>query len=151
MTKTQTWAAVQELPEFAKASKALKEALELVLAPKSSSSTNPPKVDKDGNPIELYCRFHEQYEPVENMVMSGGKSKGYCRASISKWNKTNAQIKKLNEQIVCALDEDQMEDAQKLNKDVKALKSQLNDPEFYDFKKDWADFNATTTKADETK
>ena len=94
MTKTQTWVEVQKLLENNKASKALKEALEELLAPKSAGSmANPPKLDKDGNIVEAYCRFHQRYEKVEDMVVSQGKSKGYCKASISLWNKTNAKIK----------------------------------------------------------
>ena len=147
MTKTQQWVEVQELLTTNKASKALTQALEILLAPKSSSSTNPPKLDKDGNITEAWCRFHERYEKVSSMVMSAGKSKGYCRASISKWNKTNASIKVLNDQAVCAMSENQMEDAQKCAKKSEALKKTLNDPKSYDFDKDWADFTKVEPKA----
>jgi len=119
--------------------KKLTQALEELLAPKTSSSTNPPK-EIDGV-MNYYCRFHQAYEPESNMVMSGGKSKGYCRASISKWNKMNSSIKKLNDQAVCAMSEGQMEDAQRCAKESEALKAKLNAPTSYDIVADWDSFN----------
>jgi len=142
MTKTQTWENVQTLLVEQKASKKLTQALEELLAPKSSSSTNPPK-EIDGV-MNYYCRFHQAYEVETNMVMSQNKSKGYCKASISKWNKTNAQIKKLNGKAVCAMSEGQMEDAQSCAQESEALKGKLNDPKSYNLEKDWEDF---TTQA----
>lgn len=142
MTKTETWKQVQALLVEQKASKKLTQALEELLAPKSSSSTNPPK-EIDGT-MHYYCRFHQAYEPQEDMVMSAGKSKGYCKASISKWNKMNASIKKLNDQAVCAMSEGQMEDAQECAKQSEAIKAKLNNPESYDIVQDWADFNGIT-------
>lgn len=144
MTKTQTWEAVSALLVEAKASKKLQAELEAILAPKSSGSVNPPKLDKDGNIVEAYCRFHQRYEVVDNMVMSGGKSKGYCKASISLWNKTNANIKRLNEQAVTAMGEGNMEEAQSLAKEATTLKTNLNAPETYDYDRDWAEFNKPT-------
>jgi len=142
MTKTNQWIEVQKLLEDNKASKALKEALELLLAPKSGgSSANPPKVDKDGNITEAYCRYHERYEKVENMVMSQGKSKGYCKASISLWNKINSDIKKLNNLVSEAVGQGDIELAQKHSKEVTALKAKHNDVKTYDFDRDWKTFN----------
>ena len=142
MTKTQTWENVQALLVEQKASKKLTQALEELLAPKASSSTNPPK-EIDGV-MNYYCRFHQAYEPESHMVMSAGKSKGYCKASISKWNKMNASIKKLNDGAVCAMSEGQMEDAQKYAQESEALKAKLNSPESYNIDGDWATFNGTT-------
>jgi len=144
MTKTQTWAEVSKLLEESKASKALKEALELLLAPKSgSTSANPPKLDKDGNVVEAWCRFHECYEPVANMVMTKGKSKGYCKASISVWNKMNARIKSCNAQVTYFVEHGDMDKAQEMAKEAKELKEALNAPSTYNFKEDWALFNSS--------
>ena len=96
MSKQSTWNEVQEvLAAHPKTSKKLIEALELILKPKSGSSTANPPQEIDGV-MNYYCRFHQAYEPVENMVMSKDKSKGYCKAAISKWNKTNSTIKSLD-------------------------------------------------------
>ena len=149
MTKTQTWAEAHKLLVASKASKALVEAMELLLAPKSSASVaNPPKLDEKGNITEAWCRFHERYEKVEAMVMSQGKSKGYCKASISLWNKTNSNIKQLNDKAVCAMSEGQMEDAQKHAKESEALKAKFNNPEFYDYDRDWKEFNKPAKPAE---
>jgi len=146
-TKTQVWADVLEVLTAQKASKKLIGELETLLAPKSSGSANPPVLDDEGNIVEAYCRFHGRYEPVANMVISQGKSKGYCKASISKWNKTNANIKRLNDQAVCAMSEGQMEDAQKCAKESEALKKGLNDPKSFDYEADWAEFNKPAPEA----
>jgi len=76
------------------------------------------------------------------MVMSVGKSKGYCKASISLWNKTNAQIKKLEAQAVGELTRDNIDKAKELSNEAKALGEKLNAPEFYNYEDDWANFNA---------
>lgn len=147
-TKAQVWADVLEVLQANKASKKIIEQMEELLAPKSGGGAiNPPKLDEKGNIIEAYCRFHSRYEPVENMVISGGKSKGYCKASISLWNKTNAKIKKLNDLAVVAMSEGNMEEAQKCAKESEALKKVLNAHESYDFDRDWAEFNKVTTEA----
>lgn len=139
MTKTQLWLEVQTLLVEQKASKKLAQALEDLLAPKSGGQTNPPK-EIDGV-MNYYCRFHQAYEPESNMVMSLGKSKGYCKASISKWSKMNSDIKKLNSQAVIAMSEGQMNDAQAYAKESEALKTKLNSPESYSLEQDWLDFN----------
>lgn len=144
MTKTQLWAEVQALLVEQKASKKLAQALEDLLAPKSGGGqTNPPK-EIDGV-MHYYCRFHQAYEPETNMVMSLGKSKGYCKASISKWNKMNSDIKKLNSQAVIAMSEGLMDDAQAYAKESEALKAILNAPESYSLEQDWLDFNKVVT------
>ena len=156
LTKAEVWANVQsqvtELLEKSKQSKkfgdTLMNLLETNIAPKNcGSSVNPPKLDEAGNIVEAYCRFHQRYEPVEDMVISGGKSKGYCKASISLWNKTNSDIKKLDSQAVDAMSNADFDNAQKIAKQAKELKDNFNKPEFYDYDRDWAKFNGT----DETK
>ena len=151
LTKTQVYnntvTQINELLENSKVSKKFKEELFTILennlAPKKGggSMAHPPKLDEDGNIVEAWCRFHERYEPVENMVISNGKSKGYCKASISLWNKTNSNIKKLDSQAVEAMAEGDFETAQELAKEAKELKDNFNKPEFYDYDRDWAEFN----------
>jgi len=146
MTKTELWNNVQKsvgaLLETSKTSKKFNEELLLLLeaqlAPKSGgSSINPPKLDEDGNIVEAWCRFHERYEHVNDMVLSNGKSKGYCRASISLWNKTQSNIKKLESRAVDAMTSGDFDKAQELAKEAKDLKDIFNKPEFYDYDRDW--------------
>lgn len=152
VTKQEMWTTIQsqvaELLETNKVSKkfseALMEVLESNIAPKSGggSSINPPILNDDGTIKEAYCRFHQRYEPAENMVISKGKSKGYCKASISLWNKTNSEIKKLDSQAVEAMSAGDFEKAQEIAKKSKELKDNYNKPEFYDYDRDWANFSA---------
>jgi len=148
LTKNQVWANVQnQVVELLKGSKVTKEfqeellsILETNLAPKTGGSTaNPPK-EIDGV-MNYYCRFHQRYEPIENMVMSKDKSKGYCKASISLWNKTNSEIKKLDSQASAYLTDGEFEKAQDFAKQAKALRDDFNKSEFYDYDRDWAEFN----------
>jgi hypothetical protein len=140
--KTELWNEVQELLVANKASKKLSVALEELLAPKvGGGSINPPK-EVDGV-MHYYCRFHECYEPEPDMVMSAGKSKGYCRAAISKWNKTNGSIKRLESEAVGAMASGDFDKAQSLAQDVKVLKDGLNDSANYDYDTDWANFEKT--------
>ena len=60
-------------------------------------------------------------------TLSKGKSKGYCKASISLWNKTNAQIKKLDSQAVDAMSEGDFDKAQAIAKEAKELKKLLDE------------------------
>ena len=148
-TKTQVWTNVQnqvvELIENSKVSKKFSDELlnilEAHIAPKSGggSITNPPK-EIDGI-MHYYCRFHAQYEPQENMVISNEKSKGYCKASISLWNKTNSSIKKLQDEVSDLMADGNFDEAQEVAKKAKVLKETFNSPEFYDFDRDWADFS----------
>ena len=141
MTKIQIWNEVQELlSQHPTTSKKIVQGLEDLLKPKQGggSSTNPPQ-EIDGV-IHYYCRFHECYEPQEDMVMSKDKSKGYCKASISKWNKTNAYIKRLDGQMSTLVADGNFEEAQVIAQKSKELKSELNDPRFYNFDEDWATF-----------
>ena len=152
LTKTQVWAKVQEevgeLLSTTKVSKKLSEELLLLLeaniAPKNGggSSINPPKLDEDGNIVEAWCRFHQRYESVDAMVISQGKSKGYCKASISLWNKTNSRIKLLDSQAVDAMADGGFDKAQEIAREAKDLKDIFNKPEFYDYDRDWTTFNA---------
>jgi len=152
LNKTQVYtnvvAQINALLEGSKVSKKFQEELlniiDANIAPKSGggSSTHPPKLDEDGNIVEAYCRYHQRYEGVDNMVMSQGKSKGYCKASISLWNKTNSTIKRLDSEAVDAMSAGDFDKAQKIAQESKELKDAFNAPEFYDYDRDWANFNA---------
>jgi len=151
LTKTQVYSnVVSEVEELLKNSKISKKfqdelygILDNYLKPKNSegSSQHPPILNEDGTIKEAYCRFHQRYEPGENMVMSKGKSKGYCKASISLWNKTNSEIKKLESKAVESMSNGEFEEAQKFAKEAKELKDNFNKPEFYDYDRDWSNFN----------
>ena len=140
-SKSDLWNQVEAILVSNKVKASVIDELKEILAPKAGGgAVNPPK-EIDGV-IHYYCRFHQRYEPGENMVISAGKSKGYCRASISKWNKLNAQIKRIEAQAVGAICESNLDLAKKLGDEARELKAKLNSPESYDFDADWEAFNA---------
>ena len=148
-TKQALWDKVQkeinELLEANKSSKKFSESLLLLLennlAPKKGgSSINPPKLNEDGDIIEAWCRFHQRYEVVNDMVISNGKSKGYCKAAISLWNKTSAYIKKCDAKAVEYMANGDFENAQEEALESRELKEKFNKPEFYDYDRDWEEF-----------
>lgn len=142
MSKSTQWNEVQKLLNSqAKLPKGLYEALEAILAPKTNGgSTNPPKLI-DGV-MHYYCRFHQAYEAEENMVLSAGKSKGYCKAAISIWNKRNSAIKKLEAEISELVMAGDFEQARECTTELKQAKATLNDPKTYDIVVDWNVFNS---------
>lgn len=142
MSKSTQWNEVQELLNSqAKLPKGLYEALEAILAPKTNGgSTNPPKLI-DGV-MHYYCRFHQAYEAEGNMVMSASKSKGYCKASISVWNKRNSAIKKLEAEISELVMAGDFEQAKEYTIELKQAKDTLNDPSSYSLENDWIAFNS---------
>ena len=142
MTKTNTWNEVEALLDAqTKLPKGLKEALELILKPKSGGgSTNEPKMI-DGV-MHYYCRFHQEYEAEDKMVMSSGKSKGYCKASISVWNKRNSALKKKEAEISELVMAGDFEQAKECSSELQDMKAQLNDPKTYDIVVDWNLFNS---------
>lgn len=144
-SKSNVWAQVEAILASHKVKTIVVEELKAILAPKSGGSVSNPSYEQDGVMMH-YCRFHRQYEAECDMVMSVGKSKGYCKASISKWNKTNAQIKKLEAQAVGELTRDNIDKAKELSNEAKALGERLNDPEFYNYDKDWAIFNGQASE-----
>lgn len=141
-TKTTQWAEVEAILDAqAKLPKGLKEALELILKPKSGGgSSNPSKV-VDGVTYH-YCRFHQDYEAESDMVMSAGKSKGYCKASISVWNKRNSAMKKKEAEISELVMAGDFEQAKECSTELQAMKTNLNDPKTYDMVSDWESFNS---------
>lgn len=141
MAKTNTWNEVEAiLNAQAKLPKGLREALELILKPKTSGgSSNPSKV-VDGITYH-YCRFHQEYEVESNMVMSSGKSKGYCKASISVWNKRNSALKKKEAEISELVMAGDYEQAKECSIELQDMKTNLNNPTTYDIGFDWTNFN----------
>ena len=94
------------------------------------ASANPPK-EIDGV-THYYCRYTAKYYPLEQMVVSNGKSKGYSKIGISAWTKVNAAIKKLDAQIADCLRDDTLEKAKELNIKRQMLKDALNQPSTYE-------------------
>lgn len=146
MSKQTIWDEVQAVlnahtKEGSKSSlpKGLQEALELILKPKSGGgSTNEPKMI-DGV-MHYYCRFHQEYEAEEKMVMSAGKSKGYCKASISVWNKRNSALKRKEAEISELVMAGDFEQAKECSEELQTMKAELNDPKTYNLESDWINF-----------
>jgi len=106
----------------------------------SSRTTHKPLLDNEGNVMAFWCRFHGQYEPVELMVLTkDGKSKGYCRASYSTWNKAQSQVKKLNAEAASIMLDD-IEAAQELALKARDIKNRIDNLDIFDFKNDWLNY-----------
>lgn len=144
-SKSNVWAQVEAILASHKVKTIVVDELKSILAPKTGGSVSNPSYVQDGITMH-YCRFHKQFEAEQDMVMSVGKSKGYCKASISLWNKTNAQIKRLEASAVGELTRDNIDKAKELSNEAKALGERLNDPEFYNYDKDWAMFNGQASE-----
>lgn len=106
----------------------------------SSRSSNPPK-EIDGV-VHYFCRYHQQYEPEHNMVMSGGKSKGYCKAGNKVWQSMYSQIKKLKVRIAELYVADKAKEAAVLSENVRKLELDLNSVNSYNYELDWGNYNA---------
>jgi hypothetical protein len=126
----------------------LQAVIDNYLKPKSGggSQLNPPLKDDEGNITHYWCRLHQMYEPVEDMVISNGKSKGYCKASISKWNKANSKIKKLEAEATSLLLDGKPEEAMTKANEAKELKAVFNSPSYYDYVEDWTVFSKADTE-----
>ena len=154
MTKKELYETVNSevsgILENTKVSKSVREAiakvLETYLAPKSGGGQpmNPP-IEVNGTKY-YYCRWHQCYEPENDMVMSKGKSKGYCKAAVSKWNKANSKIKKLEAEATEAIMNSDIETAQKKANEAKELKAKFNLPSYYNYVEDWTVFNKVDTE-----
>ena len=143
MTKKELWEEVTKVLVANKASQEIISNLEILLAPKvGGSSVNPPKLDKDGNEVEAWCRWHNRYEKIEDMVLSNGKAKNYCKASSKEWNRRAKEIKELNTKSVELLTSGNFEEAQKVAKDAVAKKALLNDIPSYNYDTDWEAYNS---------
>lgn len=140
-SKSNVWAQVEAILTSNKVKANVIDELKNILAPKSGGISLNPSKEIDGV-MHHFCRFHQAYEAECNMVMSQGKSKGYCKAAISKWNKTNAQIKRIESSAVGAICKGDFELAKQLGEEANELKSKLNEPSEYNIDEDWANFNA---------
>ena len=148
MNKTQTWDAVLRIIEDSKIAKGTKSSiiseLEEILAPKKGggSSAHPPMVDENGNITDAWCKYHQTYEPISDMVVDKeGKSKGYCKAASAISNKRRKQVKDLKLQALSIMGDD-VEKAQDLVKQAEAIEPTINNPEFYNLGEDWAEFES---------
>ena len=143
VSKSNVWAQVEAILTSNKVKAIVVDELKAILAPKTGGSVSNPSYVQDGITFH-YCRFHQTYYAESNMVISGGKSKGYCKAAISKWNKTNAQIKRIESSAVGAICKGDFELAKNLGDEASELKAKLNEPSFYDATADWEAFNANS-------
>lgn len=141
-SKSNIWAQVEAVLVSSKVKVSVIDELKCILAPKSGGSgISNPSHEVDGVMMH-YCRFHQRFEAECDMVMSMGKSKGYCKASISKWNKMSSDIKKLESNAIGFMTRDDSDKAKELSLQANEMKAKLNLPESYDYDQDWANFNA---------
>ena len=110
------------------------------LKPRSASSGKPPKLDKEGNIVEAWCKFHQRYYTIDKMVMSGGKSKGYCKAGIATWNRLQKQGKDLKAKALGLLLAGDTKKGAELNTEGEKLIEKSKDYASYDADQDWANF-----------
>lgn len=113
-----------------------------LLAPKTGGSTTQHPSYVEDNITYHYCRFHQQYEAEADMVMTQGKSKGYCKASISIWNKRNSAIKAKEAMIATLIINSDIDSAKAISIELQDLKANLNEPSTYDYDSDWNAFRA---------
>ena len=134
MTKLQIRETIETVLSNHKHSMKLKEDLLLAFESKVSGSEHPPV---DG---QSWCKFHKRYEDDENMVLSKGKSKGYCKAGISTWTKRMNESKVEDAKAIESLTKGEIKDAQESAKKAVDLKASARDYDTYDFDEDWANF-----------
>lgn len=153
MSKSAIWKQVEELIKVHKIKPKAAEALAMLLSPKAGGGTSqhPPKLDDKGNIVEAWCKYHECYEPVGNMVMSNDKTKGYCKAAASKSNRLRKESKELDSKVIVLMSDGKFEEAQKLATEAKELSKNLNSPSLYNLKEDWEEFNKVPAKPSEPK
>jgi hypothetical protein len=98
LNKTQTWTKVVELLELnnVKDGEVLYTELKDLLAPKTAGSKldeNPPKLNKKGEIIEVYCIWHKEYELVEEFAK--GRKEGTYHYECKEASKMFHQYTKL--------------------------------------------------------
>lgn len=135
MNKTELVSAITDIAKsFKVAPEALDRIIELVGPQASGSrSVNPPKLDKDGNIVEAYCKYFQRYLPAEQMVISNGKSKGYSKIACAEVNSRRKQIVQKEGELSNLILNGKVEEAKRLAKDLEVEKSKLNSPEAYDY------------------
>ena len=151
MTKTELWNTVKETVlnhDFKDRDKLLAE-LSIILEPKrGGGSMHPPKLNEDGTIAEAWCKYHQTYEPAEQMVLkeNGTKSAGYCKAASWVSNNRRREVQKLKLQVLDLFDTDQ-DAAREARAKMKELEPQINDAKYYDYDADWAAYlKATESK-----
>ncbi len=86
MNKTQIWDAAKLLltNEKIEIDSKMYKSLELLLAPKKAGVNNefPPKIDEDGNVLEIYCPWIKEYMTTDNFFTKTNSKTGF--ESISK-------------------------------------------------------------------
>jgi hypothetical protein len=137
MTKTELWNEVQSLLVTHKAKAALISSLEALLAPKQGGSTiiNPPRLNEDGEIVEVYCQWHKQYEPVEDFATSSKSKTGVhyeCKVASKEWQKYAKEIKTKEDEIKGLLNkildgEIEQADAKVISETLKAEIASLNE------------------------
>ena len=127
MNKTELYNKMIEDVAGIKMSKAVMEQLITIIdtnmKPKAGggSSKNPAILDEAGEIVEAYCRYEEAYFPAEDMVISKGKSKGYSRVAIGRWNKAQRLVKKMTEKYMDLADP-MSDEAKEIKVTIKELK-----------------------------
>ena len=145
LNKTQTWETVvaeinsTDIKEETKES--LINSLAELLAPKRAHSAHPPLLDEEGNPTDYWCRYHQEYEPVKDMVLNAkGESKGYCKAASAISNKRRKLVQTKRLEALRIMGDDIVK-AQELVKEADAIEPTINNPEYYNLAEDWEEFN----------
>ena len=123
MTKKQLKTEVIKALEANKASKKLSEAVIALLEEYTKTKSAKEKIEKtitiDGQKY-IYCNRHEVYEPAENFSSDKAPE---CKLAKAYWSDLSKQIHKLEDSLAKALDEENFEEAAKLNKELKELKA----------------------------
>ena len=151
MTKTELWANVQEAInayKFDDKENLLNDLANLLEPKRGGGSMHPPKLNEDGTIAEAWCKYHQTYEPAEQMVLkeNGTKSAGYCKAASWVSNNRRREVQKLKLQVLDLFDTDQ-DAAREARAKMKELEPQINDAKYYDYDADWAAYlKATESK-----
>ena len=120
MNKTELVSAITDIAKSFKVDpEALERIIELV-GPQAagSRSVNPPKLDKDGNIVEAYCKYFQRYLPAAEMVISNGKSKGYSKIACAEVNARRKAIVQKESELSNLVLGGKVEEAKKLAKDL---------------------------------
>ncbi len=127
-TVGEKWDKALEIMTKGQVSSEVMTMIEAIYAPKSASSVNPPILDDNGEMVEVWDRWFNQYVSINEAVLSNGKPKGYSKASLSKWNKIQAKIKDLTMELAFSgMTRPEVEEEMKL------AQKASNSPESFDY------------------
>lgn len=161
-TKTAVEALMTDTPKLPKEFQGkLLELLTEHLAPKKAGGArgemHPAILNEDGTIKEAWCRYHNRYEPADDMIITKRgtpeeKSKGHCYAVNYRWGEIDKAIKEAQVKSFDALEAGEFEEAQKQSAEAKRLKSiqylgeasEMPEGEttMYNYEQDWADLRA---------